>query len=107
MGAMEAFRSMTDEELVHRCLELDRELVARRFLLHTGQLEDTASLRRLRKDLARAKTELRRRELDQGLPKDSLHRRYARTWKPADREAEGGGAGGFLSRFVDSQPAAE
>ena len=45
--------------------DLTRELWKTRFTNFTNQLDDTAKLRRLRREIARIKTILRERELDE------------------------------------------
>ena len=95
--------ALTDEQLVHRELQLERDLLAASFRLRTGQLEDTESLGRLRKDIARARTAQRRRELDQGLAKDSLRNRYRGSFQPdaAASSDDQPSSGGFLKGLVD------
>ncbi len=51
-------RAMQDEELKSRLLDLKREQMNLRFQLATGQLENTARIRQVRRDIARIKTEL-------------------------------------------------
>ena len=56
-------KELDDKSLVHRELQLERELMEARFRNKTGQLEDTSKLAKLRKGIARARTldEQRRR----------------------------------------------
>lgn len=56
-------RERSSEELRGMEQELARQLWQARLDNHTNQLDDTASVRRLRKDIARVKTILREREL--------------------------------------------
>ncbi|RME20159.1 MAG: 50S ribosomal protein L29 [Deltaproteobacteria bacterium] len=95
--------ALTDEQLVHRELELERELLAAGFRLRTGQLEDTSRLRRLRRDIARIRTAERARELSQGLPKDSLRNRYRGSFQPGAvaESGESASSGGFIKGLVD------
>jgi len=58
-------REMTDEEIRTRVTELQEELFRLRFRSATQQLESTALLGSIRKDVARLKTILRQRELAQ------------------------------------------
>ncbi len=51
-------RELSVEELVAKCDELRRELFGARVRHGTGQLEDTARLRLLRRDIARLETVL-------------------------------------------------
>ena len=57
-------RELPDEELVARIESAKEELFNLRFQLATGQLDNTARLTALTRDVARAATLLRERELD-------------------------------------------
>ncbi|MFD2707289.1 MULTISPECIES: 50S ribosomal protein L29 [Salibacterium] len=57
------FRDLTSTEIEEQTQTLKEELFNLRFQLATGQLENPARLRNVRKDIARAKTVLREREL--------------------------------------------
>ncbi|WP_067621090.1 50S ribosomal protein L29 [Alicyclobacillus acidiphilus] len=56
-------RGLSSEELETRIEGLKDELFNLRFQLATGQLENPMRIRQVRKDIARAKTILRQREL--------------------------------------------
>jgi large subunit ribosomal protein L29 len=56
-------RDLNDTELEHRLDEYREELFNLRFQNATGQLDNTARLNQLRKDIARAETLLREREI--------------------------------------------
>ncbi|MDQ0340194.1 large subunit ribosomal protein L29 [Caldalkalibacillus uzonensis] len=56
-------RNMTTAEIEQKIAALKEELFNLRFQLATGQLDNTARIRQVRKDIARAKTVLREREL--------------------------------------------
>ena len=58
-------RDMTDDEIRGRVAEIQEELFRLRFRSATQQLESTALLTGLRRDVARLKTILRQRELAQ------------------------------------------
>ncbi len=58
-------QDMTDDEIRGRVAELQEELFRLRFRSATQQLESTALLTVLRRDVARLKTILRQRELAQ------------------------------------------
>ena len=51
-------RAMSDEELKNRLLELKKEQFNLRFQKAAGQLENTARIRQVRRDIARIKTEM-------------------------------------------------
>lgn len=56
-------REMTTAEIEQKIAELKEELFNLRFQLATGQLDNTARIKQVRKSIARAKTVLREREL--------------------------------------------
>ncbi len=102
---MAGLGEMGDEAVVHKVLTLERDLVAARFRHSLNQLENTASLRGLRREIARLRTEMRRREREQELPKDSLLHRFRGSFQgesaASGEPAEAGEKGGFLSGIVD------
>jgi large subunit ribosomal protein L29 len=57
-------RDLDDSELTKRLAELRKEVFGLRFSNATGELDDTAGLGRARRNLARALTVARERELD-------------------------------------------
>jgi len=56
-------RDLEDRELDKRISELSKELFGLRFANATGELDDTAGIGRAKRDLARARTVMREREL--------------------------------------------
>ncbi|HEV3035722.1 MAG TPA: 50S ribosomal protein L29 [Solirubrobacteraceae bacterium] len=62
-------RDLDGSELTKRLAELRKEVFGLRFSNATGELDDTAGLGRARRDLARALTVAREREL-QSTPAD-------------------------------------
>ena len=56
-------KEMTSEELVAKLAELKSELFNLRFRLASGQLENPASIKTCKRDIARINTEIRAREL--------------------------------------------
>ncbi|HFI0464289.1 MULTISPECIES: 50S ribosomal protein L29 [Aerococcaceae] len=56
-------RELSTAEMVAKEQEFKKELFNLRFQLATGQLENTARLRQVRKSIARIKTVLREQEL--------------------------------------------
>ena len=97
--------NLSDEQLVHRELGLERDLVSAKFRLATNQLEDSSQLGKLRKDIARCRTAERSREKEQGLGKNALRAKYSSTFDAsaaATSAAQDEGAGsGFLKGVVD------
>jgi large subunit ribosomal protein L29 len=58
-----SLRELADAELVEAHGEAKRELFNLRFQLATGQLENTARIRQVKRRVARIRTELRAREI--------------------------------------------
>ncbi|HEY8393096.1 MAG TPA: 50S ribosomal protein L29 [Capillibacterium sp.] len=58
----EEIRAMSGEELQKKLTDLKAELFNLRFQLATGQLDNPARVRSVRKDIARVKTILHERE---------------------------------------------
>ncbi len=58
-----AINDISDAELVKMHDDAKRELFNLRFQLATGQLENTARISEVRKEVARSKTEMRTREI--------------------------------------------
>jgi large subunit ribosomal protein L29 len=65
-------RDMSNDELTQRIATLRKDLFGRRFANATGELEDTAGLRRVRRDLARALTVAHERDLSRAEPKRAM-----------------------------------
>lgn len=63
MTSAKELAELTDVELEHRLSEAKEELFNLRFQNATGQLDNTARLGQLRKDIARIETLLRGREI--------------------------------------------
>ena len=61
---VQELNGLTTDKLLDREKELKEQLFNLRFQLATGQLENTASLKQVRKDIARVKTVLREQELN-------------------------------------------
>lgn len=59
----QALRDLNDAELFERLAQSKEELFNLRFQSVTGQLDNTARIRQVRKDIARCKTVMREREL--------------------------------------------
>ena len=61
--AKESLKDIDDGELVHQLAQRKDDLFKLRFQHVTGQLDNTAKLGQLKKDIARLNTELREREI--------------------------------------------
>lgn len=94
-------QEMADQELVHFLLSQERELVDRRFKHSLNRLENTASLRDVRRNIARLRTELRARELANGAGPNSLTRQYRGSFSHEASASATAEKGGFLSNVVD------
>ncbi|ALS24869.1 MULTISPECIES: 50S ribosomal protein L29 [Paenibacillus] len=57
------FRNLTTAEIEQKISGFKEQLFNLRFQLATGQLENPVQIQKVRKDIARAKTVLREREL--------------------------------------------
>ncbi|MEE0966288.1 MAG: 50S ribosomal protein L29 [Bacilli bacterium] len=57
-------RNTETQELLNKVEEYKKELFGLRFQHATGQLEDTARMKKVKKNIARIKTVIRERELD-------------------------------------------
>jgi len=99
---------LDDKSLVHRELQLERELMDANFRQKTGQLEDTSKMSKIRKEIARARTLQRERESDQSLAKNALRDQHRTSFVPGKIATDGeAGAGGFLKGIVDKVNPAE
>ena len=58
-------RDLTGEELMSKLNDFKSELFSLRFQLATGQLENTARIKLVKKDIARVKTILAERKLNE------------------------------------------
>ena len=58
-------RNLTSEELLAKLDEFKSELFSLRFQLATGQLQNTARIKMVKKDIARVKTILAERKLNE------------------------------------------
>lgn len=95
-----SFAETADSELVGQLRAAERDLVSDRFQHSLGQLENTAQLRVRRRLIAKLLGELRRREMERGLPKGSLASLQVDALAPTGGEQKTDG-GGFLSGIVD------
>lgn len=65
MEKPEKLRELTDEELKQKERELKRQLFNVRFAVATGQQDNTALIGQLKRQIARVKTILRERQLQE------------------------------------------
>lgn len=101
---MGTLTDMSDADLVHALLGEERKLMTMRMKHRAGQLENTAQLGQVRREIARLHTAARARERQRGLAKDSLLAEHRLTYRGGlDDSARDPGAakGGFLSGIVD------
>jgi large subunit ribosomal protein L29 len=62
-NASAALRDLSDDALVERLVEEKDGLLKLRFRLVTGQLDNHAELKRVRREIARVNTEIRARQI--------------------------------------------
>ena len=67
-------RTLDDKGLLLRQKDLLGEMASLKFQSATGQIENTAAVRHVRRSLARVNTLIRQRELERSLAKGSLER---------------------------------
>jgi ribosomal protein L29 len=91
---------LSDEQLVHRELQLERELIHANFANHGNALDDNSVLGKLRKDIARARTVQRSREISAGLRSNALREEHRSSFKPETGGAIEG-AKGFLKGIAE------
>ena len=97
---MNEIKELTDEQLVHKELALERTLIDARFKKQFGTLEDSSIFSSIRKDIARLQTEQSMRQADQNLPRNGLKMKYAKTFQPV-QEGEDEGTQDFLKNLAD------
>ncbi len=96
--------TLSDEQLVHHELTLERTLFGHQLRHRLNQLDNNSVLKRTRREIARAQTAMRSRELVGGMTRGSLRQMHMGSFVPA---ALGSAdvAGGFLKGLL-AQPAA-
>ena len=97
---MSEIRELSDEQLVHKELELERTLIDARFKKQFNTLEDSSIFSKIRKDIARLQTEQSRRQAEQSLPNNGLKMLHAKTFKPSAAE-DTEGTQDFLKNLAD------
>jgi len=96
---MSEITALTDEQLVHKELSLERSLIDARIKKSFGTLEDSSVFSKIRKDIARIQTEATSREKKQSLPKNGLKALYRKTFVAEKGTDES--AGNFLQDIAD------
>ena len=99
--------ALTDEQLVHHELNHQRELAGHQLRHATGKLENNSLLGKARKAIARAQTEIRRRERVGGVIQGGLRSRHLGSYTPAALGAVAEAGGGFLKSMLDANQGAE
>lgn len=93
--------SLDDQALVHKELQLERDLLELRFRLKTNQLDNSAAIGRIRKDIARVRTAQRERERAQGLGSNALRNAHRSSFKAGASAADTGSSSAFLKGLSD------
>ena len=96
---MSEVTALTDEQLVHTELSLERTLIDARIKKSFGTLEDSSVFTKIRKDIARLQTEATSREKKQGLAKNALKAQYRKSFVATKESEESGG--NFLQDIAD------
>ena len=96
---MSEITALTDEQLVHNELSLERKLIDARIKKSFGTLQDSSIFAKIRKDIARLQTEATAREKKQGLAKNALKALYRKSFVPTKESEEAGGD--FLQDIAD------
>ena len=104
---MSEIKELTDEQLVHRELQIERQIIDARFQKEVGTLENTSVFMVLRKNIARLRTEQRQREIAQNLNNDSLRNKFRSTFQVAENAPLSGQGDGFLKGISDKLDADE
>ena len=99
--------ALSDAELVHRSMDLERQLTSNLFRHRLGRLENMSVLKRARRDIARVQTAITARESATSMQRGALRGLHARTFVPASNQAESGSGSGFLQGILDSKDSAE
>jgi ribosomal protein L29 len=73
---------ISDQELVHTELQLDRDLVDLRFAKQMGTLKETHKFKVIRREIARLRTEQVARENARGIAKNTLRDQYRGSFVP-------------------------
>ena len=95
------YSDLSNEQLADQVRQSEIDLVSDKFSHSMNQLENTAQLKVARRNIAAMKTEIRRREIEQGLPKASmLNGTFAATSVGAGA-SEAGDDSSFLKGIVD------
>jgi len=98
---------LSDAELVHTSMDLERRLTQDLFRHRLGRLENHSVLKRTRRDIARAHTALTEREHAAGLHRGALRAAHASSFVPKAANVEGQDGAGFLQGILDTKDAAE
>lgn len=98
--------ALTDVQLVHHELGLQRTMFGHQLRHRMNQLENNSVLKTTRREIARAQTALRARELAAGADRGSLRQAHASTFVPAALGSTDAGSG-FLKGLLDKPEAAE
>jgi ribosomal protein L29 len=91
---MEDIRALSDQELVHQELQLERDLIQARFSKKLESQDDSSVFAKFRKDIARLRTEQRTREMKMS---QKVGRNHLRNLHRSSFEVSSGGSSGGSS----------
>jgi large subunit ribosomal protein L29 len=98
---MSDIKQLSNEELVYKELQLERDMIDARFKKELGSLENSAVFAVFRKDIARLRTEQRSREIASGLNIDTLRNTHRGSFNAAVTDSGEGSGSGFLKGISD------
>ncbi|HAS07868.1 MAG TPA: 50S ribosomal protein L29 [Actinobacteria bacterium] len=93
------YTTLSDADLIQAESRAERELAESMFRLRMGQQTDSSKPGKLRREIARVRTEARSRELERDLDKDALRNKYGRM--PVTVASPAPAQGGFLQGIAD------
>lgn len=98
---IDQLNALSDEALVHQEMTWQDMLMSSLLRHRLGKLVNTASLKQLRRDIARAQTLLTARETLAGLSKGALKASHHSSWQRPSPAAEDSAGTGFLKSLLD------
>ncbi len=98
---------LTDAALVHRSMDLERELTTALFRHRMGRLENVGTLKQKRRDIARVHTAITTREHAANTHRGALRSIHGGSFVPSATAASAGAGESFLQSILDKPEAAE
>ncbi len=95
------YSDLTNEQLAAQVRQGEIDMVSAKFSHSMNQLENTAQLKVARRNIAAMKTEIRRREIEQGLSKASVLNGIVAGRNAGAAAGDSGDDTGFIKGIVD------